>query len=78
MSNLKKIAGILLGVLFILSSIAKLSSMESFELYIFSFGFAGFDLCSFAARFVVIAELIIGLGLASGQYFRFFHFCYSF
>lgn len=72
MSNLKKIAGILLGVLFILSSIAKLSSMESFELYIFSFGFAGFDLCSFAARFVVIAEFIIGLGLASGQYFRFF------
>lgn len=72
MINLKKIVRILLGALFMLSSIAKLSSMEGFELYIFSFGFASFDLCSFAARFVVIAEFVMGLGLASGQYHRFF------
>lgn len=72
MSNLRKIARILLGALFVLSSIAKLSSMEGFELYIFSFSFASFDLCSFAARFVVIAEFIMGLGLATGQYHRFF------
>jgi uncharacterized membrane protein YphA (DoxX/SURF4 family) len=54
------IARILLGAVFMLSSIAKLSSMEGFELYIFSFSFAPFDLCSLAARFVVIAEFILG------------------
>lgn len=43
-----------------LSSVAKLSSMESFELYIFSFSFAGFDLCSLVARAVVIGEFVLG------------------
>ena len=43
-----------------LSSIAKLSSMESFELYIFSFGFATFDICSLVARAVVIMEFLLG------------------
>ena len=43
-----------------LSSIAKLSSLESFELYIFSFGFATFDICSLVARSVVIMEFLLG------------------
>lgn len=34
--------------------------MESFELYIFSFGAAAFDLCSLVARIVVIIEFILG------------------
>ncbi len=37
--------------------------MEGFELYIFSFGFAGFDLSSIAARIVVTGELLLGIGL---------------
>ena len=60
---LSVIARILLGALFMLSSIAKLSSMEGFELYIFSFSFAPFDVCSVVARVVVIAEFILGLFL---------------
>ncbi len=46
-----------------LSAIAKLFSMEGFELYIFSFGFTGFDLSSIAARLIVIVELLLGIGL---------------
>lgn len=44
--------------------------MESFELYIFSFGLFGFDLCSLAARALVAFELTLGLGLASGMWRR--------
>ena len=55
-----------------LSAIAKLSSMESFELYVFSFGFASFDLCSIAARAVIILEFLTGASLASGIYFKLF------
>lgn len=61
---LKVLARILLGLVFAISSVAKLSSLESFELYIFSFGYAGFDLCSIAARLIIIAEFLLGIFLA--------------
>ena len=48
--------------------------MESFELYIFTFGAAGFDLCSYLARFIVASELIIGLGLLSRVSYRLFKY----
>ena len=54
-----------------LSSIAKLSSMESFELYIFSFGFATFDICSLVARSVVIMEFLLGSFLVFNLLHRF-------
>ena len=60
---LKSAVRIILGAFFALSALAKLSSMESFELYIFSFGFAGFDLCSIAARLIIIFEFLIGFFL---------------
>ncbi len=44
--------------------------MEGFELYIFSFGFAGFDLSSFVARLVVIVEMLLGIGLIFNLYHR--------
>lgn len=44
--------------------------MESFELYVFSFGFLGFDLCSLLSRILVSSELIIGIGLISGIWRR--------
>lgn len=67
---MKKVIRLLIGGCFILSAVSKLFSMEGFELYIFSFGLAGFDLCSFAARLIVIAEFLLGAALASGLYFR--------
>lgn len=62
---------ILLGLFFCVSSVLKLVSVDDFELYIFSFGFATFDLCSLAARLVIIGELILGLGLISGWWHNF-------
>lgn len=44
--------------------------MEDFELYIYSFGFAGFDLCSFAARLIIIAEFLLGLSLVLNIFFK--------
>lgn len=67
---MKKTIRTLVGGIFILSAASKLFSMESFELYLFSFGFAGFDFCSFAARLIVIAEFLLGAVLASGLYYR--------
>lgn len=55
-----------------LSAIAKLSSMESFELYIFSFQAISFDLSSLFARILIIAELLICIGLTTGQFYGFF------
>lgn len=49
----------------------KLVSVDDFELYIFSFGFAGFDLCTLAARLIIIGEFILGLGLVSGWWHNF-------
>lgn len=60
---MKVLIRIILGAVFALSSAAKLSSLESFELYIFSFGYAGFDLCSVAARLIIIAEFLLGIFL---------------
>lgn len=54
-----------------MSSVLKLVSVDDFELYVFSFGFASFDLCSLAARAVIAGELILGLGLVSGWWHNF-------
>ena len=62
---------ILLGLFFCVSAVLKLVSVDDFELYIFSFGFAAFDLCSLAARAVIIGEMILGLGLISGWWHNF-------
>jgi uncharacterized membrane protein YphA (DoxX/SURF4 family) len=67
---LNTLARILIGGLFVFSAISKLFSMEGFELYLFSFGAAGFDLCSVVARFIVIGEFLLGTALACGIYFR--------
>lgn len=71
---MKAFVRILLGTFFMFSSVSKLSSLEGFELYIFSFEFFSFDLSSILARLVIIAEFIIGAGLASGQFYRFFKY----
>ncbi len=60
-----------MGLFFCVSAVLKLVSVDDFELYIFSFGFASFDLCSLAARSVIAGELILGLGLISGWWHNF-------
>ena len=53
-----------------LSAISKLSSMESFELYIFSLGYSSFDLSTLAGRLVIAAEFLLGAALSTGILFR--------
>ncbi len=60
-----------MGLFFCVSAGAKLFSVGDFELYIFSFGFAGFDLCTLAARLIIAGEFILGLGLVSGWWHHF-------
>lgn len=67
---MRLVARILLGAVFAVSSISKLSSIEGFELYLFSFGFADFDLCSVAARLLIAAEFLLGV-------FLIFNICYK-
>lgn len=61
---------IILGAVFCAGSISKLFSMESFELYIFSFGLFSFDLCAVAARILCACELLLGVALATGYWRR--------
>lgn len=63
-------ARVLLGLVFCVSAVTKFISMENFELYLFSFRFFSFDVCSVLARLLVIAEFLLGLGLASGFFRR--------
>lgn len=49
--------------------------MESFDLYVFSFRLFSFDLSSLAARFLIIAELLLGLGLMSGFWRKTVNWC---
>lgn len=54
-----------MGLLFIVSGSAKIPSIVSFELYIYSFGIASFDLCSIGARLLIAYEILLGLWLVS-------------
>lgn len=53
----------LLGLMFLVSSILKACDIESFELYVFSLNILNFDLCSFAARLLIIFEAFVGTAL---------------
>lgn len=71
-NNLLRILNISIGFIFIASAILKLISINSFELYVYSFGFFGLNSSAFIARFFIILELIIGTGLLLNFYPRFF------
>lgn len=59
------VARMALGVLFIVSAIAKLSGIDQFEIYIFSFNILPLTWSMLAARLVIVAELLVGIGLLS-------------
>lgn len=52
-----------LGALFIVSAIAKLIGIDRFEIYIFSFNLIPLTWSMMAARLVIVAELLVGIGL---------------
>lgn len=65
----------LLGVLFIISALSKLFDMDTFEVYVFSYGILPLNLAFIAARLVVVFELLIGIGLLSNVWNRFVNVC---
>ncbi|MFI3317038.1 MAG: DoxX family protein [Rikenellaceae bacterium] len=61
---------IAVGVLFIVSALLKLSSIDSFELYIFSLNLFSLEIASFMARLVIGAELALGVGYIINIYHK--------
>lgn len=63
MKNLKKIIRLLIGVVFIASSILKLLSVDHFELYIYSFGIFNFFITTLLSRLLITFEFLLGIFL---------------
>lgn len=57
---LKFILRILIGAFFITTAILKLLSLDSFEIYIYSFNLFDFNLCGIIARLVIAGEMLLG------------------
>lgn len=51
----------IVGALFLLSAILKFISIESFESYVFSFGFFSLKISSYLSRFLLFAETSLGI-----------------
>lgn len=64
---LNLILRILIGSVFIFGATSKLISIDSFEIYIYSFGVLKLDLAYFFARFVISLEFFIGVLLIIGM-----------
>lgn len=52
------------GILFCISAIGKLATIDNFELYMFSFGVLPLNFCFVAARLIIAFELSLGVILA--------------
>lgn len=61
---------VLLGLMFLFSAATKFISIETFELYLFSFHILPLTLCSILARLAIGVELLLGLWLISGRWHR--------
>ena len=58
----------MVGLILIISAIAKLVSIDSFEIYVYSFGLLNLNLAFFLARLIISFELLTGLLLIFGKY----------
>lgn len=64
-----------LGVLFVVSAVAKLLSIDEFEIYLFSYDVLSLRLSMLAARLVIVAEALVGIGLLANVWNRFVNIC---
>ena len=64
----KVIVRILIGLVFIVSAYFKLESIDSFEIYVYSFGLLSLDNAFLFARAIISIELLGGLLLVLGIY----------
>lgn len=70
-NSLKLLINIIIALVFLVSAISKLISIDSFEIYVYSFGIMKLDYVFFLARLIISLELIIGILLIVGTYTRF-------
>ena len=61
---------VLLGCVFLFSAIAKLVSIDRFELYVYSFGFIPLNAAFVLTRLCIAGEMLLGFGLVSNLYGR--------
>lgn len=61
----KSVLKVLLGLVFIVSAVLKLFDMDQFEIYIYSYHFFSLNASFMVARFAIILELVLGIGLIS-------------
>jgi len=64
-----------LGVFFIASAILKLVGIDEFEIYIFSFNLLKLNAAFLAARLIIVAEMLVGIGLLANVWNRFVNVC---
>lgn len=60
---MSRILHFFLGLVFVVSALAKLMAIDFFEIYIFSYGFFSLNLVYLLARLCIAAELLLGVGL---------------
>ena len=65
---IKQIIRIIIGVIFIISAWFKLTGIDSFEIYIYSFGILKLSSSFLFARFVISFELLLGVLLVLGVF----------
>lgn len=61
----------LMGVLFLISALAKLNAIDIFETYVYSFGLFSMTTSFFLSRIVIGLELVLGVALISNRHHRF-------
>lgn len=59
-----------IGLVFVVSAIFKLISLDEFEIYIHSFGLFDFVLCTLLARLLIAFEFLLGVGLAAKLFYK--------
>jgi thiol-disulfide isomerase/thioredoxin len=62
---------ILVGVMFLISAVAKFVTIDAFEMYVYSFGIFPLTVSFYIARFVLAFELVLGASLISHRHHRF-------
>lgn len=69
-SKLKLIIRYLVGLVFIVSALLKVLSIDSFEVYIYSFNVLRYDVSLVLARLIIAVEILLGTLLILGIYIK--------
>lgn len=66
---------ILLGLFFIISALAKWADIDRFEIYVFSYQWLSLNAAYLVARFVIVFEMLLGIGLVANICNRYVNIC---